>query len=225
MNGIKYFKLLNPRYGDDSTKGCALTGAEVDGNFNFLRGYDIQSVDLVDDTILRIERVNADVITVDLQNDEIRRNVEVLNEKTAALENQTSEMSETLAEQGQMVSDHENRVGVLENDSQELSAKTEDHEQRIAELERQVENLNTTVNTLQTLLTEIATQFHELNFNEVTGDTFSKKVKNVTCDFIQGNPESVDFDVEPSYSDPTNPQHIHLRFGENARFVANTPNP
>ncbi len=86
MNGITYFKLLNPKYGGDTTKGCALTGAEVDGNFNFLRGYDIESIGLVNNnTTFRLKRVNGENMDVDLQNDTIRREVDELSANTASI--------------------------------------------------------------------------------------------------------------------------------------------
>lgn len=86
MNGITYFKLLNPKYGGDTTKGCALTGAEVDGNFNFLRGYDIESVGLINNnTTFRLKRVNGENLDVDLQNDTIRRELDEISGKTESI--------------------------------------------------------------------------------------------------------------------------------------------
>ena len=86
MNGITYFKLLNPKYGGDTTKGCALTGAEVDGNFNFLRGYDVESIGLVNNnTTFRLKRVNGENLDVDLQNDTIRRELDEISGKTESI--------------------------------------------------------------------------------------------------------------------------------------------
>ena len=39
-NGVTYHKLKS-QYAGDITKGCGLTGFEIDSNFHFLRGYDI----------------------------------------------------------------------------------------------------------------------------------------------------------------------------------------
>lgn len=86
MNGITYFKLLNPKYGGDTTKGCALTGAEVDGNFNFLRGYDVESIGLINNnTTFRLKRVNGENLDVDLQNDTIRRELDEISGKTESI--------------------------------------------------------------------------------------------------------------------------------------------
>lgn len=41
QSGLTYYKLDTNLYGGDTTKGCSLTGGEIDNNFNFLRGMDI----------------------------------------------------------------------------------------------------------------------------------------------------------------------------------------
>ena len=41
--GVVYYKLA-PGYPGDETKNCGLVGSEIDNNFFFLRGYDIESV-------------------------------------------------------------------------------------------------------------------------------------------------------------------------------------
>ena len=48
--GIIYYK-LDPDYhfSGDYTKNCGLNGGEIDGNFQFLRGYDISSFDMSED--------------------------------------------------------------------------------------------------------------------------------------------------------------------------------
>ena len=46
MSGVTYYKLSENIYPGDTTKGCGLTGPEIDGNFHFLRGYDIKTGDL-----------------------------------------------------------------------------------------------------------------------------------------------------------------------------------
>lgn len=127
MNGITYFKLLNPKYGGDTTKGCALTGAEVDGNFNFLRGYDVESLDLIGSTTLRLKRVNGEIVDVDLENDGIRREVEEISAKTDSIS-------------GKVETDTE-RIRILEDKVRRLEEKNET-------LERIVNELNVIVRTL-----------------------------------------------------------------------------
>ena len=57
VNGVTYFTLKSGFEGD-RTKNCGLTGEEVDQNFFFLRGYDIESVRVDDCMNLIIERVD-----------------------------------------------------------------------------------------------------------------------------------------------------------------------
>ena len=57
VNGVIYFK-FNSGFEGDYTKGCGLTGQEVDQNFYFLRGYDIKSVEMDENKNLIIKRVN-----------------------------------------------------------------------------------------------------------------------------------------------------------------------
>ena len=59
INGVTYYKLISSFPGD-VTKNCGLTGAEIDNNFFFLRGYDIKSVEMDEDKNLVITRVNPD---------------------------------------------------------------------------------------------------------------------------------------------------------------------
>ena len=60
--GIIYYK-LEDRYDGDTTKYCGLTGGEIDSNFNFLRGYDIDSVTFNEDEgHIIFKRVNGDDI-------------------------------------------------------------------------------------------------------------------------------------------------------------------
>ena len=59
INGVTYFK-LTPGFSGDTTKNCGLTGDEVDKNFYFLRGYDIETVELDELNNLVITRVNKD---------------------------------------------------------------------------------------------------------------------------------------------------------------------
>ena len=65
--GIIYFRLTEPRYGGDTTKGCGLTGGEIDKNFNFLRGYDIEKGSWDNNTkVLVLERINGEKIVIGL---------------------------------------------------------------------------------------------------------------------------------------------------------------
>ena len=60
--GVTYYK-LEQRYEGDVTKGCGLSGTEIDANFHFLRGYDVKDVSFADG-LLTIERVNGEPIVV-----------------------------------------------------------------------------------------------------------------------------------------------------------------
>ena len=59
FNGVTYFKLKSGIPGD-YTKNCGLLGEEIDGNFFFLRGYDIESIGIDENRNLIINRVNKD---------------------------------------------------------------------------------------------------------------------------------------------------------------------
>ena len=62
--GVTYFKLKS-EYNGDYTKNCGLTGEEIDKNFNFLRGYDIESLELDNATgVLTLKRVNGEEMHV-----------------------------------------------------------------------------------------------------------------------------------------------------------------
>jgi uncharacterized protein (TIGR02145 family) len=70
QNGVIYYK-LDPRYHyqGDSTKNCGLSGGEIDGNFNFLRGYDIAGFEVSEDkTQLSIIRHNGEKLPVNIYN-------------------------------------------------------------------------------------------------------------------------------------------------------------
>lgn len=61
ISGITYYKLTEG-YSGDRLKNCGLTGIEIDSNFYFLRGYDIESFKYdYNENVLKIERVNGDV--------------------------------------------------------------------------------------------------------------------------------------------------------------------
>ena len=70
QNGVIYYK-LDPRnhYDGDITKNCGLSGGEIDGNFNFLRGYDIADFEVSKDkTELTIIRHNGEKLPVNIYN-------------------------------------------------------------------------------------------------------------------------------------------------------------
>lgn len=67
--GVIYYK-LDPEYHyeGDSTKDCGLTGGEIDGNFHFLRGYDISDFKLSENREeLLITRLNGETLKVNLK--------------------------------------------------------------------------------------------------------------------------------------------------------------
>lgn len=62
--GVTYFKLKSD-YRNDCTKNCGLTGEEIDRNFHFLRGYDIEGVEIDNATgVLTLKRVNGEEMHV-----------------------------------------------------------------------------------------------------------------------------------------------------------------
>lgn len=63
-NGLIYYKLdsLIHGYEGDITKNCGLRGEEIDGNFHFLRGEDIQKIYFDDDNSLFIVKNNGIVL-------------------------------------------------------------------------------------------------------------------------------------------------------------------
>ena len=67
--GIIYYKLDNEfHYDGDYTKNSGLTGGEIDGNFHFLRGYDISSFELSENKDkLTIRRINGEIIDIDVK--------------------------------------------------------------------------------------------------------------------------------------------------------------
>ena len=67
--GIIYYK-LDPDYhfSGDYTKNCGLNGGEIDGNFHFLRGYDISSFDMSENKEeLIITRLNGEELKVNIK--------------------------------------------------------------------------------------------------------------------------------------------------------------
>lgn len=66
--GVIYYK-LDPDYhfDGDFTKNCGLTGGEIDSNFQFLRGYDISTIDVTPDkTELIITRLNGEEARINI---------------------------------------------------------------------------------------------------------------------------------------------------------------
>ena len=59
VEGVTYFKLKS-EFDGDYTKHCGLLGEEIDENFYFLRGYDIESITVDEDRNLIINRVDKD---------------------------------------------------------------------------------------------------------------------------------------------------------------------
>lgn len=64
-NGLFYYKLdVNTNgYPGDITKNCGLRGEEIDGNFHFLRGHDIQNIGFDEQENLLLTRYNGEVLT------------------------------------------------------------------------------------------------------------------------------------------------------------------
>lgn len=66
MSGVTYYKLSKDIYPGDTTKGCGLTGPEIDANFHFLRGYDIKSGDLnPENGVITLYRLNGEKIEIE----------------------------------------------------------------------------------------------------------------------------------------------------------------
>ena len=66
MSGITYYKLSKDIYPGDTTKGCGLTGPEIDENFHFLRGYGIKDGELnPDNGIIALYRLNGEKIEIE----------------------------------------------------------------------------------------------------------------------------------------------------------------
>ena len=65
MNGLIYYKLDVQKngYPGDITKNCGLRGEEIDGNFYFLRGNDIEEIAFDEKGTLHMKKVNGDVLT------------------------------------------------------------------------------------------------------------------------------------------------------------------
>ena len=84
VNGVRYFKLKSGFEGD-YTKNCGLLAEEIDENFYFLRGYDIESIELDDERNLVITRVNKDYdpIKVSLDEELLKTQFEVDKERCA----------------------------------------------------------------------------------------------------------------------------------------------
>ena len=64
-NGLIYYKLdANVHgYNGDVTKNCGLRGEEIDGNFNFLRGNDIKSIEFDNKGTMFLTKYNGEILT------------------------------------------------------------------------------------------------------------------------------------------------------------------
>ena len=68
QKGVIYYK-LDPQfhYENDVTLNCGLTGGDIDGNFNFLRGYDIKTFEVSEDKReLTVVRHNGEKLAVNI---------------------------------------------------------------------------------------------------------------------------------------------------------------
>lgn len=86
VSGVTYFK-LNSRYNGDVTKNCGLTGNEIDSNFYFLRGYDIQDA-IIENNHLVLKRLNGEEINIDLTEYLQTMITNILREKIVGIENE-----------------------------------------------------------------------------------------------------------------------------------------
>lgn len=68
VNGVRYFKLQS-EYKGDYTKNCGLLGTEIDENFYFLRGYDIESMSFDEEKNIILKRVNGEELSVNIAED------------------------------------------------------------------------------------------------------------------------------------------------------------
>lgn len=64
-NGLIYYKLDANLHGfpGDITKNCGLRGEEIDGNFNFLRGNDIKSIQFDEKGTMYLTKYNGEILT------------------------------------------------------------------------------------------------------------------------------------------------------------------
>ena len=64
-NGLIYYKLDASTHGypGDVTKNCGLRGEEIDGNFNFLRGHDVESISFDEYGTMYLKRYNGETLT------------------------------------------------------------------------------------------------------------------------------------------------------------------
>ena len=64
ISGVTYFRLVS-QYPGDQTKNCGLVGSEIDRNFYFLRGNDIESIEIVGEELV-LKKVDGTELKVDL---------------------------------------------------------------------------------------------------------------------------------------------------------------
>ena len=65
INGLIYYKLDAELHGysGDITKNCGLRGEEIDGNFNFLRGNDVESISFDENGTMFIKKFNGELLS------------------------------------------------------------------------------------------------------------------------------------------------------------------
>jgi hypothetical protein len=65
INGLIYYKLDANVHGypGDITKNCGLRGEEIDGNFNFLRGNDIEEISFGDNGTIFLKKYNGEIMS------------------------------------------------------------------------------------------------------------------------------------------------------------------
>lgn len=99
-SGITYFNLVS-EYSGDTTKKCGLTTNELDGNFYFLRGQDISSLEFDSEQArFVLRKLNGDYIESDAVDAYLTESIKItlsgVNENVSRLENEVSAMSESL---------------------------------------------------------------------------------------------------------------------------------
>lgn len=106
QKGLTYYK-LQKLYAQDITKNCGLTAGEVDENFHFLRGMDIETFTLTDNTLI-LTRFNGETVEVNLPytfsptiaDDLVNINTEIdtLEQEVEGLKNDSTEIRDKVAE-------------------------------------------------------------------------------------------------------------------------------
>ena len=214
MAGIKYYKLMSPKYGDDTTKGCALTGAEVDGNFNFLRGYDIEKIEIVDDKYLKLTRVNGEQLMVDLMSEEVRSLVYDIDNRVNLMAGVVDGLSQDTQQQGRDIENQEQRIESLEQTAGSLTTLTVRHTSEIADHEQRISNVEQTTNALSMSSADYEVRISQLEslVNQLTqqvaalqdkvndlqdkdqSEFFDQRVRDIVDVLFDDDPQTVSFD-------------------------------